>query len=342
MITTPLHNLRHALRAPLWWNHLAPPVLAVFYFFLWRGGVVFYFYLAPVLLFLISFTGIAAFGYWLNDWMDIAADAAAGKPNAAASKSPAQRLMIAGALLISGWLPWLLLPHEWQGPVLLGLLNLALVLYSVPPFRWKERAFWGVVCDLSYGHLLPVFVALATFAPLFSESQKPQWLVMVLLFLLLVLKGMRNMLEHQISDRKNDRKAGAGTFVTRWGALFSARVLSWILLPLEMTLLSVFLASIGGLLFLSFMLFLAVYVFLFLSWKAFRGHPMRWLFRWWYAPNDFYEGWLPLTILVLAAIREPVNSLLLAVHLVIFPKSLQVPIWFFKAIRHVRHLRPSQ
>lgn len=341
MITTPFQRLIHALRAPLWWNHLAPPVLSVFYFFLWKGEAGFPTYLVPLLLFMVSFTGIAAFGYWLNDWMDIAADATAGKPNAVASKSRPQRVGIAIILLISGWLPWLGLPPHWQGPTLLGVLNLSLILYSVPPFRWKERGPLGVVCDLSYGHLLPVFIALATFAPLFSERQTHPSLTIIILLLLLVSKGIRNIIEHQIADRKNDRKAGTSTFVTRFGALFSARILSWFLLPLELMLLSVFLACVGWALFFSFLLFLAIYLFLFYAWKAFRGHPGRWLFRWWYAPNDFYESWLPLTLLVLAGIGEPVNFLLLGVHLVIFPKSLQVPIWFFKELRHVRHLWPG-
>jgi 4-hydroxybenzoate polyprenyltransferase len=340
-----LHNfvktILSALRAFLWWNHLSPPVLAVFYFFLWHESIAFGPFLLPLGLFLLSFAGSAAFGYWVNDWMDIAADRLAGKPNAVANMKPWQRIGVTLILQALGWLPWLYLPATYQTLGLLVALYTALVVYAVPPYRFKDRAILGIVCDLCYGHLIPVFIALAAFSQLLGAKVAHAGQLLWIIAIILSLKGMRNILEHQIKDRKNDALAGIYTFVQQIGALRSAAILSYILLPLEAIGLVVLCLIFGSALLWSLLLFFAIYAWLLFRWGYFKGSPKRWLFRLWYVPNDFYEAWLPLTLLILATAQQPLNGLLLLAHLIIFPGTLQVPLWLLKELRDVWHQRTN-
>jgi len=330
-----------ALRALLWWNHLAPPVLAVCYFFLWQNGIVFIPFLSILGLFLLSFAGSAAFGYWVNDWMDISADRLAGKPNAVAHMKPRQRIGVTFILQALGWLPWLYLPATYQTLGLLVALYAALLVYAVPPYRFKDRAVLGIACDLCYGHLIPVFIALAAFSQLLGAKVAHAGQLLWIIAIILSLKGMRNILEHQIKDRKNDALAGIYTFIQQTGALRSAAILSYILLPLEAIGLVVLCLIFGSALLWSLLLFFAIYAWLLFRWGYFKGSPKRWLFRLWYVPNDFYEAWLPITLLILAAIQQPLNGLLLLAHLIIFPGTLQVPLWLLKELRDVWRQRTN-
>lgn len=327
-------SILSSLRALLWWNHLAPPVLAVFYFFLWKNDLVFVSHLAHLALFMTSFAGSAAFGYWVNDWMDIEPDRLAGKPNAAAKWSSRQRVAITLVLLAIGWLPWVWLPFNFRILGLLLALYTALVIYAVTPFRFKDRAILGIFCDLLYGHLLPVFIAVAAFSALFGGATLNSRLLW-LIALILALKGMRNILEHQIKDRKNDALAGMNTFVRQIGALRSGNIMSYVVVPLELALLAVLSFSLGQGAFISFALFCLAYWFLLYTWGCLKGSPREWLYRSWYIANDYYESWLPLTFLALACIQQPINWLLLLAHLLIFPGSFLLPVRILKQIQYV-------
>lgn len=320
------------LRAPVWWHHLVPPILSVAYVIIWIQAVPIGKIALPIFLFIASIIGTAGFGYWLNDWSDIKDDRRAGKRNMAADLSNQSRALVLCALLIIAWLPWMFIPATKWSYIFLGLLQLSFVLYSIPPFRFKQRSFLGILCDIHYGHVLPIAIALATFLPLWMK-QKWSWGFIIGIIGLLYLKGIRNILEHQIKDRKNDLRSHTFTFVQAIGAVWAAWVLRNILIPIELGAIAVLLARWSLPLFLLYILYLGIYAFLFWRWGIFRLPMRRWNFHFWYIANDFYEGWLPLSILLLASSSYPVYWIILIIHLSLFPKCLQIIKWLFREVQ---------
>lgn len=316
---------------PVWWHHLVPPILCVIYTILWIYDVSILKIIIPVLLFIISIIGTAGFGYWLNDWTDIKADQRAGKPNMVADLSNRHRLLIISALLLTAWLPWFGIPATKWSFILLILLQIFFILYSVPPFRFKNRGLLGIICDIHYGHVLPISIAMATFLPVWT--QRWSWTLIVCIILLLYIKGIRNIIEHQIHDRKNDFKSKTFTFVQAFGALPTAALLRNILIPVELIWIGTLLAVYTPPLLLLYALYLMVYIFLFSRWGIFRLPFRRWNFHFWYIANDFYEGWLPLSILLLGALKNPFFLTILVVHVLLFPKSVQIIQWLYKELR---------
>ncbi len=328
-----ISTITNKIRLPVWWYHLVPPIFSVFYAIIYAGQVSVGIIGKDLLLFIISIIGAAGFGYWLNDWTDLPSDSKVGKLNHTAGFTGSQKSAVLGTLLAMGWLPWLLLPATTGALIALALLHICFLLYSVPPFRLKEKGFWGVFCDIHYGHILPIAITLATFIPLWVPDTPIHWNISILLLLLLYLKGFRNIVEHQISDRKNDRVNHINTFVIRIGPLKAARLLSFVLVPFELLVIAISLLQWQIEIFAAYLLFLILYVFLFQRWGVFR---LPWRHRWfkcWYIANDFYEGWLPLSILVIACAENGHYFPILILHIILFSKNFQIFEWLWMEIK---------
>jgi len=314
----------------LWWQHIVPPVLAAAYLATATGLLPPEKLVAMLPLFVASIVGIAGFGYFLNDACDIAADRAAGKPNAAAARDPLARAGILLGLLAVGLAPWSLLPRNAVNLTLLALQVGALTLYSARPFRLKERGLAGVLTDTLYGHLLPVAIALSTFFPEplgslgSARTAGPIFVLLVFVVLLLACKGLRNILLHQLGDRENDRRSGLRTFVLARGPVRALALVNRLLLPLELGALAgaLVLLAPAAPVWVGFAAFLAFTALMFSAWK-FPYLPRRQLrFKFLYFLNDFYEEWLPPTVLAIAVARHPGLWPLLLLHFALFPKGL--------------------
>ncbi|MEO8195846.1 MAG: UbiA family prenyltransferase [Thermoanaerobaculia bacterium] len=318
------------LRFSLWWQHIVPPVLAAAYLAtaseaLTPGELV-----ALLPLFVVSIVGIAGFGYFLNDACDIAADRAGGKANAAADHGQVARAAILLGLLLLGLAPWSLLPRHPVNLALLGLQVGALTLYSVRPLRLKERGFAGVLADTLYGHLLPVAIALFTFFPeplpnlAATQGSRTAGAILLPTGIVLTCKGLRNILLHQLADRANDRRAGLRTFVLTRGPVRALALINRLLLPLELGALAATLVLLAPAapVWVGFAAFLAFTALMFSAWK-FPFLPQRQLrFKFLYFLNDFYEEWLPPTVLAIAVARHGELWPLLPLHFLLFPKGL--------------------
>jgi 4-hydroxybenzoate polyprenyltransferase len=328
---------RGILRFSLWWQHIVPPVLATACVAAAMGALPPEALVGRLVPFLLSVVGVAGFGYFLNDVCDVAADRAAGKENAAQGRTRLARAGLLCALLALGLVPWLVLPRNPANLTLLAAEIAALALYSVRPFRLKERGLAGPLADMLYGHLLPVGIAIFTFFPRAQESAprgesgagELSWRVAlgVLLALALAAKGLRNILLHQLADRWNDRRSGTHTVVLAIGPLRALALINRVLLPLELGALAGLLAGLAPVapVWVGFAVFLAFTALKFSAWK-FPFIPKRQLrLKFLYFLNDFYEEWLAPTVLVILCLRFPeVGWLwwLLPLHFALFPRGL--------------------
>jgi 4-hydroxybenzoate polyprenyltransferase len=313
----------HYIRLSSWWTGKAAPLMAWVYLFFWYESFPVGLALQTLAASVVTTLGIGAFGYWLNDWSDIAEDRAAGKVNRVASLTLPQRwaglgLTVGVAILpwLAGWLP--------LTPLTLGFLvaeAAVFMAYSLPPIRLKKRGFAGVLADALYAHALPLAFAGATMQSVgdtLPDGQPPEaalWLSGLTWSLCL---GLRNILTHQLADAANDRRSGTRTFVVRVGVRL-ARALRRSLIGAEVVLfISLLLAvnPVWPVVLLVYWLF--KYALYTRVWRQIpRADPMS---AFDCIHTQFYAEVLPYLFLLPLATRSPHYWVLVALHVLVFLK----------------------
>ncbi len=151
---------------------------------------------------LLAIVPAAIYASVINDVTDLAADLEAGKRNGVAGRS---RSMVA----TFAWL--------WRDDALLLSCYLAtwlaFSLYSLPPFRFKERGAAGVLCDAAGEQLFPALVAVFLACRGAQRAVSGAWVASVAVWALAY--GLRGIVWHQLTDVDNDRAAGFRTFARR-------------------------------------------------------------------------------------------------------------------------------
>lgn len=314
---------------------MVPQVLGWVYFALLASDVLHKDYGLHLGLFFCATISISAFGYLLNDFFDVQSDLLAGKKNVLATYRMPTRIIAMLIPLTLGITTWLLMPFRAGATALFALQIIALFIYSAPPFRLKEQGLAGVMADAFYGHINPAFIALTALGG-YSKALPNAVTFALILALALTLKGVRNILLHQIEDRKKDKRAGLKTFVLQKGALFSLNLINR-LLPFEIAL------TVSLALFISFFMppfLLSILFFSVLTYLKFSGWKLAYLparqlkFKFHYFLNDYFEGWLPVFFLLLLAIKHAQFVWLLPVHLLLFPAFITKLVKDLKTIAH--------
>lgn len=317
------------IRFDNWWNIITPQILGWIYFcMLMRKEDLTSPDWLEMLFFMLGVICIASFGYLLNDYFDIKSDLISGKSNSLQRFNPNVRIVLVLLPLIMGIIFWGILKRGMVTNALYTLQVTSLILYSMPPFRLKEKGFAGVITDSFYGHVNPALFTISTFE---LPPDTNLWSKIVLVTLVLIgttMKGIRNILLHQIDDRKKDLKAFIQTFTIKNGALFTLNIINN-LIPLELLTtfclvvnISLFVPSF----FLSFLLFSFVTYLKFSGWKL-AYLPQRQLrFKFLFFINDYYEGWMPVFFITILTIRNHPFSFLLISHLILFP-TFVVKLW---------------
>ena len=196
--------------------------------------------LGTLALFTVATLGIGTFGHLLNDLTDVEQDARTGARNLFATRSTASRVLLTVATLIVGILPWWWLPTTPAVAALVAAEYALFVLYSVPPFRFKERGLPGLVADALYAYMVTNAFAILLFANL-AKATIPTWMLMAVL-VWCFLFGLQRIMYHELLDAAGDIRSGARTFVVRHGWQRSFEVDLYYLVP---TMTAAFLLMIG-------------------------------------------------------------------------------------------------
>ncbi|HEY1606443.1 MAG TPA: UbiA family prenyltransferase [Allosphingosinicella sp.] len=307
-------RLAGILRAGEWWGHKLPPALAVFYgtLFLSRHAVS---AAAPsALALLVAVAAAAAFAGTVNDLADRADDAAAGKPNRMAGRSPMEAALLVGVPLAIG----LAFAIGWRSDLPLALAYagswIAFSLYSLPPFRLKRLGFAGVVADAAGAHLFPSLTALLLAAQAAGQGLDIWWTASVASWSFAY--GIRGILWHQLLDSDNDRRAGIATLALRVSPAWAARLATHIVFPIEAAALAAMLLRLGSLL---PPIFLLLYLLLLAALRI-RTVIVASERRWAMALQDYDELLLPVAILCAATLVHPLDALILLAQLALFPR----------------------
>ena len=269
-----------------------------------------------LLVLLLSLLPGAAYVSIVNDLTDLDDDAAAGKANRMAGRSPAFRAAALLATLAGGALFFW---HWRTDPMLLacyGAAWIAFTLYSVPPFRLKRRGLAGLVADAAGAHLFPTLLAAAVALGSAGAPRFQMWMAAIGLWAFAY--GLRGNLWHQLLDRDRDRSAGVRTFAARYSRATAVRLGAAIIFPAE-------LAGLGWMLWRlhSPWPLLALAAHLLLVGRRVRLWRMRAVVSnpkgaYVILLHEYYDVFLPIALLFASALAHPWDWALLAVHLLLF------------------------
>lgn len=335
-------SIREAVRADDWlWKF--PPLLAVAYaFILVEDHNTFTSLSSLILIFAVCGPAAAAYGYMINDIFDLAADRAAGRKNWMGLFSPFQKFAACLLCLCAGLLPVFFYEFGSTARYLLMVQFLLPTVYSVPPIRFKERGFLGVIVDSLGAHAVPVLFISAAFTYTGSVPQSEAYPLAISAALWSFFLGLRNITIHQVRDRLNDKRANVRTFGGSRKPKKLRKLVLFVFLPCELVSLSVFLAII-----LQFSWVLAIFVCVFLVTELCRSH-FKWTLSLFYprhnveryvpfVTNGFYEFWLPLALAIQLTLVNLLYGSILIVHLLIFRRITRESIrWMFLLVEQIK------
>jgi hypothetical protein len=231
-------------RASEWWDHKLSPLAAVGYAAALKTGLAVHTVVGAIALATLAIVLEAVYVSVINDVTDVAADAAAGKHNRAAGRSPAVLAIVIAAVVAAGAA---LAVASWRSHAALLIVYAggwaSFTLYSVPPARLKRRGAAGALADGLGAHGFPTMVMCLAVFETYGRSIPVAWLTVVAAWA--VALGFRGATWHQLSDVASDQAAGTGTFGARAPA-FAARVVTTAAFPLECGLLTAWLAMTGN------------------------------------------------------------------------------------------------
>ncbi|MGI8936843.1 MAG: UbiA family prenyltransferase [Iamia sp.] len=209
MIRVPLARLT---RAQLWWSSKLLPVAGLGALGALTAQVEPGRGLVLLVATLVSAIGLAGASHLVNDWSDVAADAAAGRPNVLEPVSTGGRFALVALTTALGGAPWFVVGIDLLPAAVLVALAVLTVAYSAPPLRLKGRGLAGVLADAANAHVLPAAFVLLLMGE--AGVQTGWWSLATTAALIWASGfGVRSIVVHQRIDRDADRAAGVSTFV---------------------------------------------------------------------------------------------------------------------------------
>jgi len=309
------------VRAKDWWEYKFPPMLAVAYLALQNSQFTFL-HLLPLLLILISAITLGAiYVSFLNDATDVAEDARAGKKNRMAAYTTFQQTilvllpLVAGLCIIGFFLDFI----SYAG-LFYCAAYIAFTLYSMPPFRLKERGAAGIVADAAGSQLFPtLFIALYIYH---YTNQEIGFLSFAFLAVWVFCFGLRGILWHQLADNENDKASGLHTIVQKMNDIQLAR-LGIVVVIIELIAFAAYILLNHLYLIIPGFIFYIIYIRMQLKNRDIgqilivpEAKQYRiFLF-------EYYQIFLPLSALIICTFKNPINIIGLVFHCVLFHSNI--------------------
>jgi len=308
-------------RAQEWWSYKLPPILGIAYATSWMADSSLVDHLETYGVLLLATVVSAIYVSSINDLCDIKIDLAAGKKNRLAGWKPWQRaLWMVVILILGGLIGLFLLPRGWT-VVFYLLIWLVFTLYSVPPFRFKERPLLGIMCDGLGAHGFASLFMVAGISAVSRLEVWNGWWWGVLLWSFCV--GLRGILWHQFLDRPNDILTNTTTF--------AVRVEPSAFLPTERLLFLIELVGLGLMIsyFNSFWTWIMLVLYILLvaiRYWMYEQKPIL-IINHHRGSNqvlmiDYYQLFFPWTMLLLACMQYEGSWIVALLHLLLFPTKI--------------------
>jgi 4-hydroxybenzoate polyprenyltransferase len=326
-------NLFKIIRSNEWWEYKLPPILAVAYMIAFYSGAPAA-NLYPLLIFiLLSLLTGAVYVSILNDITDINDDAKAGKTNRMAGLSLTKKLVFLFIPVLSAAVITFVLRKNIFTASMYVLSYACFTLYSVSPFRFKKKGYAGIIADAAGSQLFPtLFVASYLSWSLLCIISLHQYLLIGIWSLCF---GLRGILWHQFHDMDNDKRSGTETVVRQWSDK-TTRITGVVIIGIEF--ISVVLLLISFKIVIAFYSLAIYFLYLLIShikWqvKLIVLKPVATDYT--IILNEYYQVFLPVSILLSLSFQQPAFLCYLAIHLILFPKNTWRIIKNFYALRRV-------
>lgn len=317
-----------------WWEYKLCPLLAVAYATMLFSEIPAHAFVGCLLLVLSAVAVGAIYVSLINDITDIEEDRRVGKRTGIMGVSPRWRWVFPILCLFVGTaVCWYLWP-DWYSMVWYIMAWISFSLYSIKPFRLKQRGIWGVFADAGGAHLFPSLFVVSVIFHQIPEQARVGWELSVGIWSLSY--GIRGILWHQFMDKANDCDTGVRTFASLVTNGFAKR--------LEGPLFGVELLAFGSMLWhinlpIVYFLLLGYGLVVYLRARFFALTPVIFLVprnrSYQLVMLDAYQVFLPLALLVHITLTQPWGWIMLIGHFMLFPVGLK------RLISDLLHLFPS-
>ncbi|WP_341215355.1 UbiA family prenyltransferase [uncultured Wocania sp.] len=303
------------LRAHDWWAPKIIPMLCIGYAtilqnkdnlmdnFLW-------------LLFLILAVSVGAiYVSIINDFTDLKYDIASKKRNGLQRFTPIKRKLFLLASILLGVFFSIFFINDTLSLIFYLAAYLAFSLYSIPPFRFKNRGALGVIADASGAHLFPSLFVASSMMNNMNVPIDPYWLTIIGVWSFFY--GLRGILWHQFWDRENDLSINHKTFATEM-SVSNMKLAEIIITSIEIIALLLILLTLGILPFIA-LLFYFLILFGYLKLKIKTILIITNTNSWQIFMSDYYQILLPASLIITCSIKDPICLTLFVFHLLCFP-----------------------
>ena len=206
-------KIGRTIRAEEWWDYKLVPIFSVFYATAYIQHVSVASVWSAAVALLLAIAPCAAYVSLINDLTDREDDRCAGKSNRMEGRPVWQvAALLAAPLCVAVFFCIL-----WSDDILLVAAYLGawvvFSLYSISPFRLKNRGGLGVIADACGSHVFPKLTAALLAYRAAGNPIDRVWIAAVIIWALGY--GLRGILLHQLCDFEADHKAGVQTFVVK-------------------------------------------------------------------------------------------------------------------------------
>lgn len=321
------------IRSQEWWGYKLPPLLALGYATTLMSDVPLYKVSLHLFFLLSSLVVGAIYVSVINDITDLEEDLASGKSNRIEKVPEKFRWLIPAACILIGLIFGYFLYPDLRSCFLYLCSWIVFSLYSIKPIRLKNRGILGVFADASGSHVFTSLLMVSSMTYVTHQTINWNWFAATGVWSLCY--GLRGILWHQFSDRENDMKVNLNTYASRVEPLtfknkeIGIMVIEAISLLVMLYQLSMILTIIA-LFFYFILVFVRIRLYktslvLILSIK---DRPIQILMA------DYYQIFLPLSLLITAFASDTFNLIVLIVHIFLFPYPIKFVVFdYLKFIR---------
>lgn len=308
-------------RAKEWWEYKFPPMLAVAYLIIQTNPYPFHHSILLILVLLSAITLGAIYVSILNDATDVAEDTKAGKKNRMAAYTTFQKTILVLLPLVAGFcIIGVFLNSFSYAALFYCAAYIVFTLYSLPPFRLKERGVAGIVADALGSQVFPtLFIAVCMYQ---YTNQEIQLLPFTFLAVWLLCFGLRGILWHQLADKENDKVSGLPTLVQNMNEAQLAR-LGIVIVTIEIIAFATFIMFNHWFLIIPGLVFYFIYI-----WMQSKIHHIEQILI---VPSnkeyriflfEYYQVFLPLSVLLVCIFKNPINIIGLLFHCLLFHSNI--------------------
>jgi 4-hydroxybenzoate polyprenyltransferase len=314
------------LRSQEWWTYKLPPLLAIGYATSSFSSTSLFHISLQLIIILSSLVIGAIYVSVINDITDLEEDLASGKSNRIQGIPPKFRWLIPIICLLFGLFYEYLFYPDLLSCFLYLCSWIVFSLYSIEPFRFKNRGILGVFADACGSHVFTSLLMVSSVSYLTKQEINWWWFSSVGIWALCY--GFRGILWHQFLDRENDIKVNLNTyaskvepnhFINKSRLIFAIEVIALGSMLYQLNLPAPFIGLVCYflLVLIRYKLYKSQVILILSNKKAIFQILM----------SDYYQMFFPLSILIFSITQNYFNIFILIIHIILFPYPVKAAVY---------------